>query len=76
MKFAAYLFFDRDCDWECYITTDPREFDGVPEVYLGGGVNTLTEVFDLMMEHGFDAEYYYLFVERCMSHYIYNLLNK
>jgi hypothetical protein len=76
MKYVAYVFLDRTRDWECAVTPFPSDFDGDPNWYLVGGVNNLKELFQLMEEHGFDAEYFYEYVDHCMSHPLYNMLNK
>lgn len=76
MKYTAYLFLDRTRDWECLVDTDPTLFDGDADIYCAGGVNTLKELFQLMDEHGFDAEYFYEYVDHCLSHRLFNMLNK
>lgn len=74
-KPIAYVFFDRDRDWECAITDSKEKLEGLDGLYLGGEVNTLSEVFDLLEAHDFDPEYFYNFVDD-MPHHLYNLLNK
>ena len=76
MKYTAYMFLDRNRDWECVVTTDPAIFEGDPDWYCAGGVDSLKELMQLMDEHGFDAEYFYSYVDYCMSHQLFNLLNK
>ena len=73
---VAYVFLDRSRDWECYVTLDPSEAEGDEDLYLAGTVSSLKELFHLMEAHDFDAEYFYEYVDRCMSHRIYNMLDK
>lgn len=75
MEFAAYLFLDHARSWESYITTNPRELEGCESWYCAGGVNTISDVFDLLEAHGFEPDYFYEFVDR-MPHRLFNLLNK
>lgn len=76
MKYVAYVFLSRSRDWECVVTTFLSDFDGDPDWYCVGGVNNLKELFQVMDEHDFDAEYFYEYVDHCMSHQLYNLLNR
>jgi hypothetical protein len=76
MKYTAYVFLDRNRDWECAVTVHPELYDGDTDWYCVGGVNNLKELFHLMEAHDFDAEYFYEYVDRCMSHELYNMLNK
>lgn len=76
MRYVAYVYLDRNRDWECVVTTNPTIFEGDSDWYCLGGVNSLKELLQLMEENGFDAEYFYEYVDRCMSHELYNLLNK
>lgn len=76
IKQCAYVFLSRSRDWECFVTTDPREAEGDDDLYLAGQVGSLKELFQLMDEHDFDAEYFYEYVDHCLSHRLYNLLNK
>ena len=75
-KSVAYVFLDRSRDWECFVCENPHEADGDDDLYLAGEVNSLKELFQLMEEHGFDAEYFYEYIDRCMPHYLFNMLNK
>ena len=73
---VAYVFLSRSCDWECFITTNPHEADGDDDLYLAGEVSNLKELFHLMEDNDFDAEYFYEYVDNCMSHRMFNMLNK
>jgi hypothetical protein len=75
-KQCAYVFLSSSCDWECFVTTDPREAEGNDDLYLAGEVSSLKELFKLMEDNDFDAEYFYAYVDHCMSHRLFNLLNK
>lgn len=72
----AYVFLDRSRDWECIVTTEPSVFEGDVYLYCVGSVNNLKELMQLMEEHGFDAEYFYAYVDYSMPHYLFNMLNK
>ena len=76
MKYVAYVFLDKNRDWECFVTTDPSVFEGDEDLYCVGGVNDLKELMQLMEDNDFDAEYFYEYVDRCMPHYLFNMLNK
>ena len=73
---VAYVFLDNSRDWECIVTTDPTVFEGDEVLYFAGGINNLKELFQLMEDNDFDAEYFYEYVDHCMPHYLFNLLNK
>ena len=73
---VAYVYLSRSCDWECFVSENPHEADGDEDLYLVGTVSNLKELFRLMDEHDFDAEYFYEYVDHCMSHRLFNLLNK
>ena len=73
---VAYVYLSRSCDWECFVTTNPHEADGDDDLYLAGEVSSLKELFHLMEDNDFDAEYFYEYVDRCLPHYLFNLLNK
>lgn len=75
MKPIAYVFLDRNRDWECAVTATPSDFEDDPDWYLAAEVNSLDEVYEVLEDHGFDYEYFYNLVER-MPHRLYNLLNK
>jgi hypothetical protein len=75
-KQCAYVFLSRSRDWECFVTTDPREAEGDDDLYLAGEVSSLKELFKLMEDNDFDAEYFYEYVDHCMSHRLFNMLNK
>lgn len=72
----AYVYMSRSRDWECFVTTDPRDAEGDDDLYLAGEVSSLKELFKLMEDNDFDAEYFYEYVDHCMSHRLFNLLNK
>lgn len=76
MESVAYVFLNRFRDWECEVTLDKSEFAGLDGWYLAGEVSSLEELFHLMEDNDFDAEYFYYFVDRCLSHRLYNMLNK
>ena len=73
---VAYFFLNRLCDWECVVTDRRSDFDGYDSWYLAGEVRNLNELFQLMDKHDFDAEYFYEYVDHCMSHHLFNLLNQ
>ena len=75
-KPVAYVFLSRSRDWECFVTTDPSEVEGDEDLYLAGEVSSLEELFHLMEDNDFDAEYFYEYVDHCMSHRMFTLLNK
>lgn len=75
-KSVAYVFLSRSRDWECFVTLNPNEADRDEDLYLAGQVSSLKELFQLMEDNDFDAEYFYEYVDCCMSHRIYNMLNK
>lgn len=72
---VAYVYLSRECDWECFVNMYPIELTDDDDLYLAGTVSSLKELFHLMDEHDFDAEYFYEYVDRCMSHELYNMLN-
>lgn len=72
---VAYIFFDKDRDWESALVLNPKELEGVEGWYLGGIVHSLKEIFSLMENQGFDPEYIYNFFEE-IPHWIYNALDK
>lgn len=72
----AYVYLSRSCDWECFVSENPHEADGDEDLYLAGEVSSLKELFQLMEDNDFDAEYFYEYVDHCLSHRIYNMLNK
>jgi hypothetical protein len=74
-KPVAYVFLSKSCDWECFVVTNPLEADGDDDLYLVGSVSSLEDLFHLMEDNDFDAEYFYEYVDRCLSHRLYNLLN-
>lgn len=76
MTTVAYLFLNHLYDWECVVTERPSEFEGYDGWYLAGKVSTLKELFKLMEDNDFDAEYFYEYVDHCMSHRLFNMLNK
>ena len=76
MESVAYVFLNHDRDWECEVTTNPEEFEGLEGWYLAGEVSSLKELFELMEANDFDAEYFYEYIDRYVSHPIYNMLNK
>lgn len=77
---VAYVFFNSEFDWECLVSETMLEGINMEDIsdgwYLAGQVSSLKELFQLMEKHDFDAEYFYEYVEHCMSHRLYNLLNK
>jgi hypothetical protein len=76
-KPVAYILFNHEMDWECRITAHRHEaeaLDGFDGWRIGGEVNTLEEVFNLLDDNDFDPEYFYNFVE-LMPHWLYNALN-
>ena len=75
-KPVAYVLLSRSRDWECFVTADPSEAYDDEDLYLAGEVSSLKELFQLMEDNGFDAEYFYEYVDNCMSHKLYDLLNK
>jgi hypothetical protein len=72
----AYVFLNSSFDWECIVTERPSDFEGYGDWFLAGAVNNLKELFQLMDKYDFDAEYFYEYVDHCMSHRLFNLLNK
>ena len=72
----AYVYLSHSRDWECFVTDDKQEFTDDDDLYLAGEVSSLEELFNLMEDNDFDAEYFYYFVDRCLSHRLYNMLNK
>ena len=72
---TAYIFFDKERDWECALTINRKEYDGYDGWYLGGIVHSIKEIFTLLEDHGFDSEYIYLFLDD-IPHWIYNARNK
>ena len=75
-KPIAYVFLDRCRDWECFVTLDPREADDDEDLYLAGTVSSLNELHELMDDNGFDSEYFYEYINLCLPHRLYNLLDK
>ena len=43
MRYVAYVYLDRNRDWECIVTTNPTIFEGDPDWYFIGGVPCLGE---------------------------------
>ena len=76
IKQCAYVFLDRSRDWECAVTMNPSEFDSLEDWYCAGQVSSLKELFYLMEAYDFDAEYFYEYVDHCLSHQLFNMLNK
>ena len=72
----AYVYLSRSRDWECFVTDNKQELADDDDLWLAGEVSSLEELLHLMEDNGFDAEYFYEFVDNCMSHRIYNMLNK
>lgn len=75
-KQCAYVYLSRSRDWECFVSEDPVALAADDDLYLAGTVSSLKELFWLMDKHDFDAEYFYEYVDHCMSHRLFNLLNK
>ena len=75
VKAVAYVYLDRSRDWECVVTLNPSEYEGIEDWYCAGQVTNLKELFQLMEDNDFDAEYFYEYVDHCMSHRLFNLLN-
>ena len=73
---VAYVFLSRSRDWECVVTDNFADFDGCDDWYLVGEVSSLKELFQLMEDNNFDAEYFYEYVDHCMSHRLFDMLNK
>ena len=74
-KPIAYVFLSHSRDWECEVTLNPSEFEGLEDWYLAGEVCSLEELFQLMEDNDFDAEYFYELVEH-LPHRLYNALNQ
>ena len=72
----AYVYLSHSRDWECFVTTDKQELDGDDDLWFAGEVSSLTDLFHLMEDNGFDAEYFYAYIDYCLPHSLYNLLNK
>lgn len=72
----AYVYLSRSCDWECFVCEQPQDLIADDDLYLAGTVSSLKELFQLMDEHDFDAEYFYEYVDNCLSHRLFNMLNK
>jgi hypothetical protein len=75
-KPVAYVYLSHSRDWECFVSEDPVVLATDDDLYLAGTVCSLKELFWLMDEHDFDAEYFYEYVDHCMSHRLFNMLNK
>ena len=75
-KPVAYAFLSHSRDWEFWITDNLADFNGCDDWYLAGEVSSLKELFQLMEDNDFDAEYFYEYVDHCMPHRIFNMLNK
>lgn len=64
-----YIYFDNTRDWESYLSMNPHWADDDDEGwYLGGIAESLSDVFSILEEHGFDYEYIYNFIEYNISH--------
>ena len=72
----AYVYLSRSRDWECFVTDNKYEFADDDDLYLAGEASSLEELFHLMEDNDFDAEYFYEYVDHCMSNRLYNMLNK
>ena len=72
----AYVYLSRSRDWECFVTDIKQELAADDDLWLAGEVCCLKQLFHLMEDNGFDAEYFYEFVDNCMPHRIYNMLDK
>lgn len=72
----AYVYLSRAYDWECFVSEYPQVFAAEEDMYLAGTVSSLKELFQLMEDNDFDAEYFYEYVDHCMSHRLFNMLNK
>lgn len=74
-KPVVYVYMSRDRDWECYVSEEPMVLAADDDLYLAGTVSSLKELFWLMDAHDFDAEYFYEYVDHCLSHRLFNLLD-
>lgn len=74
-KPVVYVYMSRARDWECFVSEEPIVLAADDDMYLAGEVSSLKELFQLMEDNDFDAEYFYEYVDHCLSHRLYNLLN-
>lgn len=72
----AYVYLSRSCDWECFVCEQPQDLTADDDLYLAGEVNSLPELMWLLEDNGFDYEYFYEYVDNCLSHRLFNMLNK
>ena len=74
-KPVVYVYMSHAEDWECFVSEESIVLAADDDLYLAGTVSNLKELFLLMDAHDFDGEYFYNFVDHCLSHRLYNLLN-
>ena len=72
----AYVYLSHSCDWECFVCEHTQTLEVDDDLYLAGEVSSLKELFQLMEDNDFDAEYFYEYVDHCLSHRLFNMLNK
>lgn len=71
----GYLFLNREIDWDAAFSFSKSKYED-NGWYVAAEVSTLNELSRELEKAGFDDEYIYLFIERELSHYEYNLLKE
>ena len=67
-EFVGYIFFDKTRDYESAFSINPHWADDDEDWYLGGTVKSLQDVWAVLENHGFDAEYIYNFFNFDLTH--------
>lgn len=69
----GYLFLNREMDWDAAFSFRKMKYED-NGWYVAAEVSTLNELSRELKKAGFDDEYIYLFMERKLSRYEYDIL--